>query len=100
MAVNVLLYSWLKGDLLETETPAEVKEIVEKASQWLIQNTLSGKYKLWNAVFSGSVKTVDVKDDSFSHAHECTHTHTQVHTHTHTLMLSLLCTYMYLSTYL
>lgn len=60
MAVNVLLYTWMEGDTLLAETPAAVKETVGNASQWLLLNTLSGKYKPWNAVFSGSVKGVNV----------------------------------------
>lgn len=59
-AVNVLLYTWMKGDTLLTDTPGAVKETVDKASQWLIENTLSGEYKLWNSVFSGSVKNFAV----------------------------------------
>lgn len=60
MAVNVLLYTWMEGDALLAETPAAVKETVNKAALWLVNNTLSGKYKPWNAVFSGSVKGVAV----------------------------------------
>ena len=60
MAVNVLLYTWMKGDTLLPETPAAVRETVDKAAQWLIKNSLSGKYKPWNAVFSGSVKGLPV----------------------------------------
>ena len=60
MAVNVLLYTWMEGDILLAETPAAVIEIVDKAAKWLIENTLSGKYKPWNVVFSGSVKGISV----------------------------------------
>ena len=60
MAMNVLLYTWMKGDTLLPETPAAVRETVDKAAQWLIKNSLSGTYKPWNAVFSGSVKGIPV----------------------------------------
>ena len=60
VAVNVLLYTWMKGDTLLPETPVAVRETVDKAAQWLIKNSLSGKYKPWNAVFSGSVKGMPV----------------------------------------
>ena len=62
MAVNVLLYTWMEGDTLLAETPAAVVETVDKAAQWLIGNTLSGKYKPWNVVFSGSVKAITVRE--------------------------------------
>ena len=68
MAVNALLYTWMKGDTLLVDTPAAVKETVDKASQWLVENTLSGKYKPWNAVFSGSVKSYAV---SYNKYHCC-----------------------------
>ena len=61
MAVNILLYTWMEGDTLLAETPAAVVETVNKAAQWLIGDTLSGKYKPWNVVFSGSVKDFDVR---------------------------------------
>ena len=65
MAVNALLYTWMKGDTLLVDTPAAVKETVDKASQWLVENTLSGKYKPWNAVFSGSVKSYAVSYNKY-----------------------------------
>ena len=61
MAVNILLYTWMTNDTLLPDTPATVKGIVDKASQWLIKNTLSGKYKPWNAIFSGSIKNLTVR---------------------------------------
>ena len=61
MAVNVLLYTWMEGDALLAETPAAVMETVDKATKWLVENTLSGKYKPWNVVFSGSVKGTEVR---------------------------------------
>ena len=62
MAVNALLYTWMEGDTLLAETPAAVVETVDKAARWLIENTLSGKYKPWNVVFSGSVKGLAVRE--------------------------------------
>lgn len=60
MAVNALLYTWTEGGTLLPSTPAAVKEIVASASEWLIQNTLNGKYKPYSVIFSGSVKSLAV----------------------------------------
>lgn len=60
MAVNTLLYTWMDGDKLLPSAPSPVLKTVMNASEWLVRNTLSGKYKPFNVLFSGSVKTVDV----------------------------------------
>ena len=60
MAVNALLYTWTEKGKLLPDVPDNVTKLVIGASEWLTQNTLSGQYKPFNAVFSGSVKTEDV----------------------------------------
>ena len=42
------------------DMPSDVKELLAKGVQWLTVNTLSGKYKAWNAFFSGSGKGLGV----------------------------------------
>ena len=42
------------------DMPSDVKELLAKGVQWLTINTLSGKYKAWNAFFSGSGKGLGV----------------------------------------
>lgn len=38
----------------------QVVRFIRNASQWLLKHTLSGHYKPYNVIFSGSVKTEDV----------------------------------------
>ena len=42
------------------DMPSDVKELLAKGVKWLTINTLSGKYKAWNAFFSGSGKGLGV----------------------------------------
>ena len=58
MAINTLLYTWMEGDNFTSDTPRAVKIIVVNASKWLAQNIK--KLKAYNAVFSGSVKSMEV----------------------------------------
>ena len=61
MAINALLYVWMGSEeKLLPNTPATVKNVVVRASEWLILNTLTGHYKCYSAVFSGSVKSDEV----------------------------------------
>ncbi|XP_078676657.1 uncharacterized protein LOC144913686 [Branchiostoma floridae x Branchiostoma belcheri] len=60
--VNTLLATWTtfnrtsKKLVWIEETPADVKTLVSQAVSWLEKNTLSGRYKPYNAFFSGSTK--------------------------------------------
>ncbi|XP_019646956.1 PREDICTED: uncharacterized protein LOC109487404 [Branchiostoma belcheri] len=60
--VNTLLATWTtfnrtsKKLVWIEETPADVKTLVSEAVSWLEKNTLSGRYKPYNAFFSGSTK--------------------------------------------
>ena len=60
MAVNALLYTWTERGRLVADTPAMVTDTVTRACKWLLENSLSGKYKPYNAFFSGSVKALEV----------------------------------------
>ena len=60
MAVNALLYTWTERGQLLPETPSEVLRVVTGAAEWLLENTLCGKYRPYNAIFSGSVKSMEV----------------------------------------
>jgi len=60
MAVNALLYIWTLGSEFIMGASDEVVGTITNASQWLVKHSLSGQYKDFNAVFSGSVKTVEV----------------------------------------
>ncbi|XP_019646980.1 PREDICTED: uncharacterized protein LOC109487423 [Branchiostoma belcheri] len=61
-AVNTLLATWTVFNRTSqrlswiNETPADVKTLVSQAVSWLEKNTLSGRYKPYNAFFSGSTK--------------------------------------------
>ncbi|XP_035678143.1 uncharacterized protein LOC118416934 [Branchiostoma floridae] len=61
-AVNTLLATWTtfnrtsKKLVWIRETHADVKTLVSQAVSWLEKNTLSGRYKTYNAFFSGSTK--------------------------------------------
>ncbi|XP_078678548.1 uncharacterized protein LOC144914514 [Branchiostoma floridae x Branchiostoma belcheri] len=61
-AVNTLLATWTvfngtsKRLSWINETPADVKTLVSEGVSWLEKNTLSGRYKPYNAFFSGSTK--------------------------------------------
>ena len=61
MAVNVLLDTWMNGEQLIDEVPGRVKDVVGNASLWLVKNVKKGK--AYNAVFSGSVKSGEVRPD-------------------------------------
>ena len=69
MAVNALLYTWMSGEKLLPNTPTAVKNAVVRASEWLTQNTLTGQYKPYSAVFSGSVKSMEVSSYSIKFLH-------------------------------
>lgn len=62
MAANALLYSWTIYDPstekchFRNETPPKVQTLISGIINWLTEYTLSGKYKPWNAFFSGSMK--------------------------------------------
>ncbi len=58
MAVNTLLYSWMKGGEFLPSTPSRLKYVVGNASLWLVKNLR--KMKAYNVVFSGSVKSAQV----------------------------------------
>ena len=60
MAVNALLYTWTEQGKLLDETPASVRDTATRASKWLLEYSLSDKYKPFNAFFSGSIKGPDV----------------------------------------
>ena len=72
MAVNALLYTWTERGKLLPSTPSEVVEVVRAAADWLKENSLTGKFRPLNAVFSGSVKSIEV---SFTLHHLCHFTH-------------------------
>ncbi|KAI8511578.1 hypothetical protein Bbelb_106780 [Branchiostoma belcheri] len=61
-AVNTLLATWTVFNRTSkrlswiNETPSDVKTLVSQAVSWLEKNTLSGRYKPYNAFFSGSTK--------------------------------------------
>ncbi|XP_035678144.1 uncharacterized protein LOC118416935 [Branchiostoma floridae] len=61
-AVNTLLATWTtfnrtsKKLVWIDETHSDVKTLVSQAVSWLEKNTLSGRYKTYNAFFSGSTK--------------------------------------------
>ncbi|XP_061197949.1 uncharacterized protein LOC133206058 [Saccostrea echinata] len=65
MAINALLTTWTSYDsarkrlIWEKGVPAKVIDVVKRAVQWICRNALSGKYRPWNAFFSGSVKSFD-----------------------------------------
>ncbi|XP_065912009.1 uncharacterized protein [Dysidea avara] len=52
MAANALLYIWRDGFKLSPDTQPAVRTIIQQLCGWLINNTLSGKYKLYNGFFS------------------------------------------------
>ncbi|KAL5016712.1 hypothetical protein ScPMuIL_006301 [Solemya velum] len=62
MAVNALITMWTVFDdstqklVWDEFTPPQVKDTVMKSVNWLNDNVLSGRYKPWNAMFSGSIK--------------------------------------------
>lgn len=58
VAINALLYTWMKGDMFLPSVPTAVKEVVGNASLWLANNVK--KSKPYNVMFSGSVKEVEV----------------------------------------
>ncbi|KAL5014190.1 hypothetical protein ScPMuIL_008460 [Solemya velum] len=65
MAVNTLISTWTgfntSSNTLywETGSPTNVKDLVSAAASWLNEMVLSGKFKPWNAFFSGSGKGLD-----------------------------------------
>ncbi|GFN84641.1 hypothetical protein PoB_001114700 [Plakobranchus ocellatus] len=62
MAVNALVYTWTefnqttKKSSWKADIPEPVRWVVEGSVQWLYKNAVSGRYKPWNAFFSGSMK--------------------------------------------
>lgn len=59
MAINTLLYTWMEGDRWVPSVPSLVKDLVGNASLWLAKNVKQGK--AYNVVFSGSVKSSEVR---------------------------------------
>ncbi|XP_056012965.1 uncharacterized protein LOC125647004 isoform X2 [Ostrea edulis] len=63
MAVNALLTTWTSYEsarkclIWSKGVPAKVVDLVRKAVKWICKNALTGKYRPWNAFFSGSVKS-------------------------------------------
>ncbi|XP_067658557.1 uncharacterized protein [Haliotis asinina] len=62
MALNALLTIWAFEDqhtgqiIWDKDTPSLVQDTVKKIVTWLYLNSYGGKYKPWNAFFSGSNK--------------------------------------------
>ncbi|KAL5005812.1 hypothetical protein ScPMuIL_016970 [Solemya velum] len=62
MAVNALITMWTVFDdstrklVWDEFTPLLVKDTVMKSVNWLNANVFSGRYRPWNAMFSGSIK--------------------------------------------
>ncbi|KAL5014984.1 hypothetical protein ScPMuIL_009254 [Solemya velum] len=62
MAANALITMWtVFDDSIQTlrwheSTPRSVKDTMGRAVNWLYDNVLSGAYKPWNAMFSGSYR--------------------------------------------
>ena len=56
LALNTLYYSWTYDYQIVPGIPMNVKQIMVKSAEWLIDHTLSGDYKPMNAFFSGTVK--------------------------------------------
>ena len=56
MAVNALFYTWTSRGQLLTDMPDNVKEIIDKACQWLTKYAVSFSFRPLNAFFSGSMK--------------------------------------------
>ena len=52
MAANALLYIWRDGFKLSPDTQPAVRTIIQQLCGWLVNNTLSGKYKLYNGFFT------------------------------------------------
>ena len=46
-----------------SDTPENVKAVINGTINWLTEYTLSGTFKPWNAFFSGSVKGFSVSMD-------------------------------------
>lgn len=42
---------------LNLDVPAKVVDVVKRGVSWLYRNVLSGRFRPWNAFFSGSVKS-------------------------------------------
>jgi hypothetical protein len=65
-AINILIATWTKqeasqrkGLIWHSNTPDNVKVLVESSVQWLRDNVFDKKFKPMNAFFSGSVKGSD-----------------------------------------
>ena len=71
VAVNALFYTWTENQKLIPTTPPQVIRVIRNASQWLLKHTLSGQYKPYNVIFSGSVKTIDVSNKTTCFFHCC-----------------------------
>lgn len=63
MAVNALMTTWTIYDPAKRQltwvkdVPAKVVDVVKRGVSWLYRNVLSGRFRPWNAFFSGSVKS-------------------------------------------
>lgn len=63
MALNALMTTWTIYDPARKrltwikDVPGKVVDVVEKGVTWLYRNVLSGRFRHWNAFFSGSVKS-------------------------------------------
>lgn len=61
-AINILIATWTyqrpdtKALNWKSNTPDNVKELVQSSVNWLQDNVLGKKFKAFNAFFSGSVK--------------------------------------------
>lgn len=42
---------------MNLDVPAKVVDVVKRGVTWLYRNVLSGRFRPWNAFFSGSVKS-------------------------------------------
>ena len=66
MAVNILCYTWSVGGHLIDTTPQDVRDTIHGAAEWLLEYTLSGRYRPYNVFFSGSVKGLSVSHSVWS----------------------------------
>lgn len=58
MALNALFYIWTENGHFIPNTPTQVYQCIIAGAEWLIANAVTGKFKAYNVVFSGSVKSV------------------------------------------
>lgn len=63
MAINVLLNTWMVGEEFVSDVPKSVKNVVKKASKWLLQNVKL--LKPYSGLFGASAKSQDVRIYSY-----------------------------------